>query len=114
MKTTAVLWALLSLSGCVRQIHQVYARELRNVCVGMSEAEFAAVMPDAYPAAQATHNGHAINAQEVTASCWQTNRPCSAPEQKLWFYFVDGRLNKWGRPGDWPAPPDVIVEERRR
>lgn len=35
-------------------------------------------------------------------------------EQEYWLYFLNGKLDQWGRPGDWQREADRIYELRVR
>jgi hypothetical protein len=100
--------------------------ELRRVQIGMALNDFERALPDAYPigaqgdttAWEFTAKYEYIDARDITrpvdfrAGIWHP-----APRVKelpLWFYFRNGSLLSWGRPNDWPRPPDIIIEHRER
>jgi len=35
-------------------------------------------------------------------------------KEEYWVYFLDGELVQWGRPGDWAAQAEKIIEVRLR
>ena len=35
-------------------------------------------------------------------------------EEEYWLYFLNGKLEQWGRPGDWRKEADRIYEIRYR
>lgn len=35
-------------------------------------------------------------------------------EERYWLYFLDNKLQQWGRPGDWEKEADKIYEYRIR
>lgn len=35
-------------------------------------------------------------------------------EEEYWLYFFNGKLDQWGRPGDWSREADRIYEIRMR
>lgn len=34
--------------------------------------------------------------------------------EQYWLYFLNGKLRKWGRPGDWQREADQVYEYRFR
>ena len=43
---------------------------------------------------------------------WQAMPGRDRKEEEYWLYFLDGRLEQWGRPGDWEKEADKIYELR--
>ena len=109
----SVVWLAIGVCvalGCASApIQKVYQKELSQLRPGMPLAEFQKAMPKAYVAGQNMVAGKRIDAYEVQAASDNYYNP-----QRLWFYFGDERLIKWGEPGAWPAEADVIVEWRNR
>lgn len=45
---------------------------------------------------------------------WYAKMGYDEKEEEYWLYFLDGRLEQWGRPGDWSREADRIYEIRHR
>jgi hypothetical protein len=89
----------------------------------MSLADFRAAIPDAYAAGQSgqtiayelAHVQTFVTRNDMLRQnlIWGFGSPqARATKQLLWFYFNKDRLVQWGRPGDWPERPDLIIEMR--
>jgi hypothetical protein len=113
------LTASLMVSSCANQmysfsysgINQKYARQLDHVELGMSKAEVRKLLPDLHARGQTSVEGEVIEAWELQHNHWDgVGGPLV--EERLWFYFHNDQLVKWGQPQDWPQKPDLIVEKR--
>ena len=114
MSMAGVVIFVMGAVGCGTQtIHQHYRTQLSKIAPGMELMEFNQTMPDAYVAGQNTVGGKRIDAYEVQ-HMHDDYAHMQTINEKLWFYFSDGRLVKWGRPQDWPTPADLVVEVRNR
>jgi hypothetical protein len=93
-------------------LEKTFAHQLRGLQPGMTLAEFHTHFPDAVLAAR--ENG--VEAYELRSTTtyitrsdiyrhevlWGDGRPPARTHvDRLWFYFVDGLLSRWGRPDDW-------------
>ena len=45
---------------------------------------------------------------------WHASFGPDSIEEEYWFYFLNGKLEQWGRPGDWGKEADRIYEIRYR
>jgi hypothetical protein len=45
---------------------------------------------------------------------WRANIGNDYKDEEYWVYFLNGELVQWGRPGDWAAQADKIIEVRLR
>lgn len=45
---------------------------------------------------------------------WRATVGVDSIESVYWVYFLNGKLEQWGRPGDWAAEADKIYEIRYR
>ena len=105
-----------SLVGCRLQrdpIEMTMRKDLQKIHVGMTRDEFTSALPKAYRKGEKSIGGKVVEAWEVKDSqlvgwvyIWVPR------DDYLWFYFFDGVLVKWGPPGSWPEPPDLIIEHR--
>lgn len=113
-----VLMAIASVAACATDkaystddIYVRYRRQLDEMEPGLPLAKFRRLLPDAYVAGQTIIGETRVDAYEVINKKW--NRLSGATEeQALWFYFANKQLVKWGRPGDWPSPADLVIEVR--
>lgn len=110
MATMVLLIVLVCVCGCSTQsITQRHASQLAQLNPGMSLDEFRLIMPRAVPAGQAASGGQMIDAYEVEHTYMYDTWSGRTTHQRLWFYFVDKTLVKWGEPGDWPSENDVAI-----
>ena len=96
-----------------RPIQQKYARQLSQVEPGISLNDFSTILPRAYRRGQTSVEGKVVTAYELI---WRhtEHRLGDRVSERLWFYFYDNRLIKWGSPNDWPLPADFVIEHRVR
>jgi hypothetical protein len=45
---------------------------------------------------------------------WHAGLGFDRKEEEYWLYFLNNRLEQWGRPGDWEKEADRIYEIRYR
>lgn len=106
-------------------LQSVLADRLTQLKIGMSVEDFRRLMPEAYVGGQndaTTAYEIAKNLKYVTQDdidrqnfWWGVGSPqARSKKEVLWFYFYKDQLVKWGRPQDWPAKPDIILEKRNR
>jgi hypothetical protein len=104
-------------------IQEVYSERLRQVSIGMNLQNYLRVFPESYPGGQSggttayelSRKADYVTSYDITMQniLWGVGSPRAKTErQVLWFYFYDGKLIKWGNPGDWPPAPDTIIEVR--
>lgn len=43
---------------------------------------------------------------------WHASMGIDRMEEEYWLYFLNGKLEQWGRPGDWAKEADKIYEIR--
>ena len=83
---------------------------------------FTKIFPKAYPAGQdkkvTAYQVDYIHSYVTKAQIhnqniiWGFGSPDpESVRQALWFFFYKKRLIKWGRPGDWPPAPRLILNE---
>ena len=114
-RIACIVW-LLSLMGCgsSQSINEKYATELSTLQPGISLSEFREMLPKALPAGQNSIGGMRVDAYEVSHEHMYDTWYGLTREEKLWFFFYNQKLVKWGPPGSWPERADLIVETRVR
>jgi hypothetical protein len=45
---------------------------------------------------------------------WHASMGIDRMEEEYWLYFLNGKLEQWGRPGDWAKEADKIYEIRSK
>lgn len=104
-------------------IQEVYSERLRQVSIGMNLQNHLLVFPESYVGGQSggttayelTRKAKYVTTDDIDRQnyIWGAGSPRAKTErQVLWFYFYDGKLIKWGNPGDWPPTPDTVIEIR--
>ncbi len=113
--TVLLLLAMVNTTGCgmYQSINSKYAAELSALEPGTTLTQYRRDFPDALPAGQNSVGGERIDAYQVSHRRYDSNDSAWTTE-KLWFYFHNERLVKWGPPGAWPEPADLIIETRSR
>lgn len=108
-----LLSAIVWLVGCAsafdtRPIAQKYSKQLQLLSPGISLNTFSKVMPNTYLKGQNVVDGLRIDAYELT---WRHAEHMMGHRvtERLWFYFHNNQLVRWGEPGDWPARGDIPV-----
>lgn len=114
------------LVGSVKEIpsiQEAYAERLRKLDIGINLPTFIASFPEAYVGGQSgktTAYEVSKKTQYALKGDWNPyyrsvqDFAIKTNAQLLWFYFYEGKLVKWGRPQDWPAHPDQVIEVRNR
>lgn len=113
--------SILTTSGCSNDVYSLsytpinsqYSQQLDNIHIGMSKAEVRQLIPNLAVRGQTTIGGQVVEALELQHNHW-TGVGGRSVNERLWFYFINEKLVKWGQPNDWPQKPDVIVEKRYR
>jgi hypothetical protein len=99
---------------------KTYDSRIPQVQLGMTKSDFARLFPESRPrGAKAYPNGN-VEVIEVLVSYhsfFPTGNPnrdawTGTESNETWFYFFNGKLVQYGRPNDWPAAPDKIIELR--
>lgn len=116
-----VLFANITLSSCANEVYSFsyssinkeYAKQLDQVTLGMSKANLRKILPDLHVRGQTKVDGEVIEALELQHNYW-AGVGGELIHDRLWFYFHDNELVKWGQPNDWPRKPDLIIERRSR
>lgn len=111
-----IIASLCAIAGCTstQPINKRYASELSQLEPGLSLIEFKSLLPQAVVAGQNSVAGNRIDAYEVSHRYMYDTWYGLTRDEKLWFYFHDESLVKWGPPGAWPKPADFIIEQRVR
>lgn len=107
---------VLVLAGCANHVYSVsyspitkeYANKLDNVNLGMTKPQVRQVFPDLVTRGQIQVSGRQVEALELSHNYW-AGVGGRLVEDQLWFYFVDGKLARWGRPNDWPSSQEVVI-----
>lgn len=117
MRTALAIAALAAaLTGCANHVYSLsyspitkeYAQQLDNVALGMTKPQLRALFPSIVTRGQTLVGGKQVEAMELSHNYW-TGVGGRLAEDQLWFYFFDGKLVKWGRPNDWPAPQELVI-----
>lgn len=120
MKTLPLALAVALLSvGCGNQVYSLsyspitkeYARQLDSVNLGMTKPQLRQLFPDITVRGQTMVDGRPIEAMELDHNYW-AGVGGRLVQDGLWFYFLEGRLIKWGRPNDWPSPKEMVIFNR--
>lgn len=109
----------------VPSAQKTFSSELSALEMGMPLAAFQQTFPEAYLAGQSgqTTAFELVNVQKYVTKAdiltqnliWGVGSPqARTQKQVLWFYFVDDRLAKWGNPGDWPEPAEIVLKHETR
>lgn len=117
----AGLTVIIILSSCANQIYSwsyspinvKYAKQIDQVTLSMSKEELRKILPKLHVRGQTYVEGELIEALELQHNYWAGVGGYLIYD-KLWFYFYNGQLVKWGQPNDWPQKPDLIIEKRYR
>jgi hypothetical protein len=108
-------------AGCSNNVYSVsyssinsqYSQQLDQVSLGMTKQDLRKILPDLVVRGQTSIEGHSIEALELQHNYW-AGVGGRLVSDRLWFYFQNNKLVKWGQPNDWPTKPDLIVENRFR
>ncbi len=107
------------LVGCANEVYSFsytpitkqYSKQLDSLNLGMTKSEVRNIIPDLILRGQTSVDGQSIEALELQHNYW-AGVGGRLINDRLWFYFANGRLVKWGQPNDWPQKPDLIIERR--
>lgn len=117
-----IISPLIFLSGCATGLSKRdYYQSLHNVKLGMSKSEFVQLFPDSVPRGAKKYPNGAVEVMEITFGEYSffpsgksanRNEWTGVESQAQWFYFYNDKLIQYGNPEDWPANPDVVIENR--
>jgi hypothetical protein len=98
MKNFYLLIAVLALTACAHQTFQ-------DVKIGMNQEEMVAIagQPDSVIASHKIDEDLVEIFEYHEAGLWWGDL-----EESYWFYFVNGKLEKWQRPGDYLRYVDAL------
>jgi hypothetical protein len=98
MKKIFLILAVLALSACA---HPTY----RDVKLGMNQEELVAVagQPDSVIASHKVDDVVVEIFEYHQGNLWWGDL-----DESYWFFFVDGKLEKWERPGDYLRYVDTL------
>ncbi len=117
----AVISSVAAIAGCSNDVYSTsytpinsqYQQQLDNIKIGMSKAEVRQLIPNLVTRGQTSVGGQTVEALELQHNYW-AGVGGRLINDRLWFYFQNEKLVKWGQPNDWPQRPDVIIEKRIR
>lgn len=119
-----ILASVLLLSSCTGPgiAKKDFALKSQSISIGMRASEFLQLFPDATPRGAKQYSKGIVTVYELLVSHYHmfgTGNPnysrnewSGVETQTLWYYFYNNALVQYGKPGDWPAEPDVIIENR--
>ncbi len=104
----ASLIMLLMLSGCVQKYQRIHMDKIQ---IGMTKTEveqsigkpFNAIGSKQFPFGR-------VDVWEYRKYEWVYG----TVDEQYWLYFLNDKLDRWGRPGDWSKEADQIYEFRIR
>ena len=114
-----LLFFCVGAAGCgsTKNIREHYAEQLAELRIGMTVAEFREILPNAYLGGQTgettayivkAYTRHAARFVSEDTNGW------GRAAEHLYFYFVNDKLVRWGKPGDWKTPSlDVDVKVKQ-
>lgn len=113
--------AILFVAGCSNNVYSLsyssinsaYAQQLDQITPGMTKSEVRQILPDLVARGQNISSGQNIEALELQHNYW-AGVGGQLVRDRLWFYFQNGKLVKWGQPNDWPQKADLVIENRIR
>lgn len=119
----SLILPVLVFSGCATGLSKKdYYQSLRNVQLGMSKSQFVQLFPDSLPRGAKKYPNGTVEVMEITFgeySFFPSGKNASRNEwtgvesQVQWFYFYNDKLIQYGNPEDWPANPDIVIENRK-
>jgi hypothetical protein len=116
-----VMFAMSFLSSCANNVYSLsyssinkeYEKQLDQVALGMTKEELKGILPNTHLRGSVYVGKEVVEALELEHSYW-SGVGGYLVKDKLWFYFHDGKLMKWGKPEDWPQKPDLVIENHSR
>ena len=121
LSLSALLITIGCVSGCSNDVYSLsytpinsqYSQQLDNIHIGMTKAEVRQLIPNLVTRGQTSVGGQMIEALELQHNYW-AGVGGRLVNERLWFYFQNEKLIKWGQPNDWPQKPDILIEQRLR
>lgn len=96
-----------------RPITRKYSSQLEQVSLGMTKQQLKTVLPKVNLRGQNIVDGKQVDAYEL--NWFHTERmQGDRVTERLWFYFCQDRLVRWGGPNDWPTTQELNVNIRYR
>ncbi|MEK7684998.1 MAG: hypothetical protein AAB466_06220 [Verrucomicrobiota bacterium] len=107
------------LVGCASMSIRERNKQLSKLDLGMNKDQVLAIMPGGVPRGAKLYPNGSVSVLEYEAGTYAPFNDSANPwtgmvNQTMWLYFYNGKLVQWGKPGDWPANPDAIIEIRNR
>ncbi|MGB1214615.1 MAG: hypothetical protein ACPG4X_14720 [Pikeienuella sp.] len=105
-----LVFVLIAVSvGCTQ-----HASRLSRISIGDTQQDIRRTMgePNAVRGSMINHKNQRIEVWEYTLDTTPLTEFRSLKD--YWLYFANGRLYKWGEPGDWGKDPNIIMEHRLR
>ena len=120
MKIVMLIMAALLLSACtaMNQDFDKYGKNykkinLHMISAGYDKQQVAAAIGD--PLNVIGSKRFESGVVDVWAyEKWGAKMGFDEKEEEYWLYFLNGKLEQWGRPGDWKKEADRIYEVRFR
>lgn len=105
---------LCIIAGCTSQsIQERFSDRLASIEIGMPATEFMDLFPKAYVGGQTTTvTAYVIKSSQYAPFDSAAGRFDGVVRERLHFYFRDGKLTRWGQPGDWEADLDIQIRHR--
>jgi len=119
MVITLVLSSLVMLGGCATTKFDldkdVFERQMQQVRVGMSFADFQALFPQTISRGGDRRSEGMVTAFEVAYDYYsfydtgnELRNDATGTERVItWFFFLDGKLVKYGKPESWPTAAEL-------
>lgn len=119
MVVTLVLSSLLMLGGCATSKFdldkEVFERQMQQVRMGMSFADFQALFPQTISRGGDRRSEGMVTAFEVAYDYYsfydtgnELRNDATGTERVItWFFFLDGKLVKYGKPKSWPTAAEL-------
>jgi len=76
-------------------INKQYAQQIDQISLGMSKEELKTILPELHVRGQTFVEGEIVEALELQHNYW-AGVGGALVHDRLWFYFYNGRLVKWG------------------
>lgn len=95
-----------------------YDRRMASISLGDSKKDFAKLFPEAKPRGARKYPNGSVEVLEVPVekySFWPSGQGVKRNEwsgmegHPIWFYFYEGKLVQYGKPGDWPKEAEITV-----
>lgn len=108
--------ALILFAGCYYQHPKSQYRplDMSQVQIGMTEKEVRGLLgtPVDVIGSRRYDDGSTVRVIQYMEVDFGWVVPYDTVQKNYYLYFIDDRLDKWGRPGDWQREADQIHEIR--